>query len=605
MPDPLAKSFYQRFREANTGWLRRLAPLVFGSLLVLTLGAISAALLLRYNDGVINYRTPIAKFPTPTEPGEPIVSQVVLIVMDGLRDDMTSAMPTWQHLRPQSASATVLVPFAGVHSTWTTLVTGAEPEINDASLSSPNAGRQLVIESLFVSARRANLNVALAASAAWEPLIAPQQLNEYFFPTEQDDAVSDHRIADKAANFLSFFAPNFALVHLRLPDAVAQQSGAEGAAYLQAVLHSDQLLAQLVDAVDLRKAVLMLTSSFGEVDRGGHGGADDAVTRVPLLVAGAHVKAGVYGIVRQSDLAPTIAALIGSGIPSASQGSILFSLFDLSDAQRATKAIVLARQQREFGQAYLNAIGGQLSEPALADPLVAQSSLDVKNYESAYTIASLAAQQVQHDTRTARLARIERERFARAPLAMALMVVPLLLLWLRRSMPLLAALLAAIAFALVQHGLYLQAGLQYSFSELSSPWQFGVAALARSSLAVVAGSVVIVVYYWRDEKPSRVRVASAVLVAGALSIYLLSIPFAFGYITNGLSLQWYIPDQTWAFVEVFSLVAITATSLGVVPLAALVALVYWFALIVAHRAIHARALIRTVSSTLLQLLLMH
>ena len=185
------------------------------------------------------------------------------------------------------------------------------------------------------------------------------------------------------------------------------------------------------------------------------------------------------------------------------------------------------------------------------------------------------------------------------------MVVPLLLLWLRRSMPLLAALLAAIAFALVQHGLYLQAGLQYSFSVLSSPWQFGVAALVRSSLAVVAGSVVIIAYYWRDEKPSRVRVASAVLVAGALSIYLLSIPFAFGYITNGLSLQWYIPDQTWAFVEVFSLVAITATSLGVVPLAALVALVYWFALIVAHRAIHARALIRTVSSTLLQLLLMH
>ena len=69
MPDPLAKSFYQRFREANTGWLRRLAPLVLGSLLVLTLGAISTALLLRYNDGVNNYRTPMAKFPPPTEPG--------------------------------------------------------------------------------------------------------------------------------------------------------------------------------------------------------------------------------------------------------------------------------------------------------------------------------------------------------------------------------------------------------------------------------------------------------------------------------------------------------------------------------------------------------
>jgi hypothetical protein len=382
---------------------------------------------------------------------------------------------------------------------------------------------------------------------------------------------------------------------------VAQRAGATGDAYLQAVLHSDVLLAQLVPLVDLHKSVLIVTSSFGQADHGGHNGPEEKITRVPLLVAGAHVKLGDLGTVRQSDLAPTIAALVGSGIPSMSQGTILFSAFELSDVQRATKAIALAKQQREFGQAYLNAIGGSLSEPALADAQVAKSSLDVKNYESAYSIASLSAQQVQYDTSVTRLARIQRERFTRAPLAVALVIAPLLVIWLRRSVRLLTAVTAGAAMAALQHGLYLQAEHLYSFGEINSPAQFGQDALQRSAGAVLLGGLLVIVYHWRDEKPSRVRVATTLLIGSAFSIYFLSIPFAGGYFMNGLSLQWYVPDLTWAFVQVFSLVSIASTSLVAVPLAAVTALVYWSGLIIAHRAARALTLIRSLSSALSQL----
>ncbi len=593
MSDPLAKSYYRRFRETNAGWLRRLAPLALASLFVLALGSASLWLLVRYTDGISNYRTPLAKFPPPSVASDPIVPQVVFVVIDGLREDATLAMPIWQRLRQQGASATVLVTYPTAQPAWTTLVTGAESEINDAPLD--GGTHPFTLDSLFTSARRANLNVALAARSSWRELVAPQFLNEQFFSDEPDDSVADHRIADKAAGFIAYFAPNVLLVHLALPDLIAQQSGVNGDAYAQAAAHTDQLLAQLASAINLRQSVLIVASSYGVSERGGHGGAEDAQTRVPLLVVGAHVKVGEYGMVRQSDIAPTIAALIGSGIPSTSQGTILFSMFDLSDVQRATKAIALAKQQRDFGQAYLNAIGGTLSEPALLDAQVAKSSLDVKNYESAFTIANLAAQQVQHDTRAARLARIERERFARAPLVVALIVVPLML-WFRRSGRVLIALIAAIAIALAQHGLYVQAQHLYSFSDMLSLPRFALDALARSVLAVVCGGVLIVGYHWRDDKPSRVRVATTLLIACALAIYLLSIPFAVGYFVNGLSLQWTIGDLTWAFIMVFSLVTIVTTSVTAVPFAAAIGLLYWSALVVLHRALRARVLLKNLTN---------
>ena len=602
MPDPLAKSFYRRFTDANTGWLRRLAPLVLWTLLVIGLGSGSSALLARYYDGVLAYRTPLAKFPPPNEATEPVVPQVVVVLVDGLRSDVTPLMPTWQRLQSQGASASASVPFPAAPAAWTTLVTGADPEINDAPLYGDVPMRAPLPESLLVAARRSNLNVALSAGGDWQAFTATQPPDEQFYAAEPDDAISDRRVAEKAVAFLTYFAPNLALVRFSLPDSVAQRAGANGDAYVQAVLHTDQLLAQVAGAIDLSKSVLIVASSYGSLDQGGHNGPEEPVTRVPLLVAGAHVKPGAYGTVCQCDLAPTVAALVGSGIPSLAQGMILFSLFDLTDIQRASKAIALANQQRAFGQAYLNAIGGRLSEPALADPEVAKSSLEVKNYESAYSIANLAAQQVQQDTAEARLARIERERLIRAPLAAALVVLPLLFLWLRRSARIGLALFAGAVIALTQHGLYIQALHGYSLAEITNVPRFVQDALQRATLAVLAGALLVIVFHWRDQKPSRVRVATTLLIACTLSLYLLSIPFAAAYFANGLSLQWYLPDLRWAFVEVFSLLSMATTSVAAVPLAVAAALFYWTALIVAHRVVRARVLVRHLPGALSRIL---
>ncbi|MBI1801149.1 MAG: alkaline phosphatase family protein [Chloroflexi bacterium] len=591
MPDPLAKSFYRRFRDARAGWLRRLTPFLMASLGILALGGAAGVVLVRLTDSVINYRSPIARYPQPGDTTDALSQQVVMVVVDGLREDVSRQMPTLQHLRAQGAAATAVLRYAFQYPSWTTLVSGADAEINDTPLVAAAAdaalNRPVSPETLFGTARRARLNVAIAARRGWQPLVSAQFLNEIYLAgdddEEEDSAVQDRRTAEAAVSFLTNFAPNFLLVHLRLPDDAAYRYGAASPAYRQAVWHTDQLIAQIAAAMDLRQSVLLVTSSYGNIDQGGHGGTEDEVTRAPLVLVGSHIKAGEYGSVRRNDIAPTVAALIGSAIPSASQGSILFPMLEMSDAQKAIKALALAQQQRLLGLAYTAVIGGNLTEPSLNDPLVAKSSFEVKNYDSAFTLAYLAAQQVQNDMRAARAARIDRERLARAPIAVLLVVAPLIAFWFRRSLRLMVAAWIAVGVVALQHLLYLYAGHTYSFSDISSLEAFVRTALERNALALLFGGLLAIIYHWRDEESSRSRVALTVLLVCALSVYVSGILMAFAYYLNGFSLRWYIGDLSWGFVQVFNSTSIIVRAVLALPVAIFVSLTHWLGLIVFHR----------------------
>lgn len=583
MPDPLAKSFYRRFSEARAGWLRRLAPFVLMALLMWGLSGASALLLMRGQDSVVNYRTPLAKYPSAGEATEGVVSQVVLVVVDGLRTDAVRDMPTLQRLGAQGATAVVAVPWTISHPAWTTIVTGAEPEINDAALTHTGVARARIPETLFASARRANLNVAIAARDWWKPMVSAQNTHEVFFSDDDDLASSDHRNAAVAISFLEHFAPNFVFVYFALPEVTAHQHGATSPAYRQAAWHTDQLIAKLATALNLQEAALIITADHGHVDRGGHGGVEDIVAHAPFVAVGAHIKAGDYGLIQQADIAPTIAALLGSPIPSASQGNILFSLLALNDVQRATKAIALAKQQRELGLVYLNTIGGELSEAALKDAQVARSSLEVKNYDNAFRIAYLAAQQAQHDMRVARFTRIARERLARAPLAIFIIVLPLWFFWWQRGLRVVITAVMAVGVNALAHALYLFDGHLYSFSAFSAAEPFLRDLAARLTLALAFGGLLTIIYHWRSDTASRTRVTITFWLVCLWSVYLNSIPFALGYYVNGLEAQWYLGDRVWAFWQLWSMASVTLLSALAAPLAILTAITYWLALVILHR----------------------
>jgi hypothetical protein len=590
MPDPLVKSSYRRFREANTGWLRRIGVLLIASLLVLAFGVASANVLVNLTETIRSYRSPLAKFPAAGDAGEPLTPQVVLVVIEGLRADQVALMPTLQRIREQGASATVEVPFPMSQSALTTLLSGAGPEINDAPLLDADIAhvRPIRPETVFTTARRANLNTAVAGPTVLQALIPAQFMSESYFASDSEPAVADNRANDAAIAFISNFSPNLVLVNYTMPESAAKRAGVLSREYRQALEHSDQLLAQLFGTMNMHGSVLVVTSSFGNIDRGGHGGDEKEVTRVPLVLSGARIKSGAYPDVRQQDIAPTVAALAGGGIPSTSQGSILFSMLDMNDVQRATKALALAQQQREYGIAYLVAIGGALSEAALNDPPVARSSFAVKNYPSAFSLANLSVLQVQHDTEMARLTRILRERVARAPMAIALLSLPLLALWFRRGLRLVGSVLIAIGIVGVYHWAYLDMHHLYSFSDVGTPDAFLRDSLQRAALALLFGGLLVTIFHWRDRKPSRQQVARTFLEACGIAIFLGGIPFVLGYFFVGLGPVWYLGSPLWTFIQIFSLTAIVSLTALAVPLAAVAALVYWLALIVVHRFIRLR-----------------
>lgn len=585
MPDPLAKSFYRRFRESNTGVVRRVAPLVLSAILLLAAAGTGASLVARWYEQIATYRSPLAKFPRPGESGESLVPQTVLVVVDGLREDALTSMPTLQKLRGQGASATVQLSFAQTPAAWLALLSGAEAELSDAPLlgDEPPQGHGVSPETLFVTMRRANLNTAIAAGARWRSLVPEPTLGETYFAEDADAAIADRRVTDAAVGFLRYFSPNFLLVHLASPSDAARRGGVGGDAYRAALLHTDFLLAELTAALGRSQGVLVVTGSHGVTGGGGFAGGEAEVMQVPLVLTGARIKPGAYGTVRQSDIAPTIAALAGGSLPSASQGDVLFQLLELSEAQRAAKALALAHQQAGFGTAYLATIGGELSEHAQNDPRVAQSSFEVKNYESAFNLARLATVQVQHDVARARDTRIERERQARLAGAVALGILPPLVLWFRRSLRLGLSALIAIGIATMVHLRYLQEGHFYSFSELIAREELLRGFLERGAAALAFGALLVIILHWHDAKPSRVRTALTLCGASAMAIYLLVLPSLAAFYWQGSGASWYLGSPAVAHTFFFGLASASAIA-ALAPAAGIAAaLVHWLALIVAHR----------------------
>jgi hypothetical protein len=101
-------------------------------------------------------------------------------------------------------------------------------------------------------------------------------------------------------------------------------------------------------------------------------------------------------------------------------------------AKRAEVELDVARQRVDLASLYISSIGqGALSETAEGDVAVAASSMEVQNIESAYSLARIAAGRIDQEMAQARQRRIQLERGLRLPVALVVIVVPLVLLILR------------------------------------------------------------------------------------------------------------------------------------------------------------------------------
>ena len=290
--------------------------------------------------------------------------------------------------------------------------------------------------------------------------------------------------------------------------------------------------------------MIFVCSDHGQIDQGGHGGQDPVVLVEPFVLAGKGIKNGDFGNVNMSDVAPTLAAILGINIPAAAQGQVRSEMISgLSDAVLAELPLISARQQSLLLQAYSDAIGVPVSEA------------DVK------VDANKTVQEYQDNLMALRQKRLNRERAIRIGIALAAALVfgALFLRWKPKDWARLV--LAALVYTLLFNAYYLVLGAKlYSFSVVAS----------QMSLVINNGIAALIVYlvvwfiFWRPKQLGASKMQTAIYgLRLSLAIDLITaIPLFIHLIWNGYDPGWMLPTIGLVYLAVLSLVQIIFISAG-------------------------------------------
>lgn len=325
----------------------------------------------RLMGSISSFATPFraSSLPPAAALGPRQTRRLVFVLVDALRYDTAAdakVMPTLNSLRARAATAEMVsIPPTYSQPSWTTLLTGAYPEISGAEILNADYDQLGAIpaETLFTVAHRSGLRTAVSGFNWFEKMVpAPQRDQSFFTPLE--DRHADDAVVEAALPWLRTGEDALVLIHLDQVDyAGHNEGGPRDPRWNEAATRADTLLARILETVDLSQDTLLVVSDHGQIDRGGHGGQEAVVRREPFVLVGAGVVPGDYGRIEMTDVAPTLATLLGLPLPSASQGHVLPVL-----TVAPTSVEPLVAQQTTLGRAYLAAIGAASPASFQADP---------------------------------------------------------------------------------------------------------------------------------------------------------------------------------------------------------------------------------------------
>jgi MFS family permease len=543
---------------------RRIIPIL---LLLPILAAATYFGMMQFQDSFEQFQSPLKETLPDAAPSSPIVQQVVLVIVDGLRYDTSLHLPFLNSLRDRGVTAVMhSTPPSFSQPSWTTLVTGATPDTNGSPpLNAEYADiKPIPVDHIFASLRRAGMTSAIAGFNWWEKMV-PQDLLQASYYTEGEDEDADRAVFDNSLDILNAVHPNFLLVHFDQVDYTGHAYGGESPQYLAAALSADHMIELIADTLDFQDTVLVVVSDHGHIARGGHGGQDAIILREPFVMAGKGVVPGDLGDVNQADVAPTIAALLGAAPPSASQGHALLDALDMSVEQRTEILVSMAHQRIALGNLYLASIGaGELSDVAPGDADVAQSSIEVQNYDSAAKLASYAIDQVDSEMQVATEKILIAERNYRRIFAVIAVILPLYIVYRKRSVRTFFLGLAAVASVAAYNVYFVRTGNVYSLSTITGLEPFLMQVAIGVGVGLVVGLVIVVARLWAERERDWVNITLSTYGFVYFILYFLAIQVAIGYVQNGFTTGWHLPDFFTAFLQFTGMVqGIVVAAVGV------------------------------------------
>jgi hypothetical protein len=487
-------------------------------------------------DSIFAYRSPLKD--NPPAVGQPlgtaITRRVVVVLVDALREDTSrkeDVMPFLAELRQQGAWATMHSrPPSYSEPGYTTLLTGAWPNLNDGPPINLDYEEipTFTQDDIFSAASRAGLKTAISGYYWFEKLI-PQEAVSASFYTPGEDQAADREVVDAALPWLDDPSYQLMLIHLDQVDYAGHHEGGPiDPRWDAAAKRCDDLIREIVAKLDLSQDTLLVLSDHGQIDQGGHGG-QDAITLVePFVLVGAGVKPGEYADIQMVDVAPTLAALLGTSIPASSQGHVRTEMLAFSAEQVQIIQAALQEQQAGLLRAFQAATGKQL--PAVeqaSDPVAAHQAA----LEQAYAFSGLWG-----------------ERLPRAVVSLVLLALILAAFYRMRGhlwvwmagCALLSILLFNLRYAVLDRR-------TYSLSSVLSADELILYAAVTTLIALlIAWLVYVLGTHTFRQKPGTA--ASRALDWSLVTLALLALPVLWSYTMNGMTVTWRLPDFTSMFL---------------------------------------------------------
>jgi hypothetical protein len=539
----------------------RFLPLALGVIAALAT-AYGAYTLANYSwNQIVDYRSPYLTTPLPaSRPGVAQTDRLVFVIVDGLTDAQSRKMHALQTLREHGTDLVVTTHQPSLsYPDWTTLLTGAPQQISGVLTNWFDS--RVPAETLMDTAAAMKLRVLVAGPSSLTVLFKGDWRGGTIVKDWQPDLgvkgqyLSGPIVREVIAKTKeSTPAPELVVVHLPDIDEAGHAYGAASKEYAATADKVDQDLGALVGALQDGRTTFVVASDHGHIATGGHGGWEDVVTKVPVVIAGPGATVGrVSGA--QEDVAPTAAALLGIPVPRASIGRIVPSVLTTPSPQ----ALAPAHDEREtmvrrYREVVLSGSAGH-KVTLIADHGVPDDRLD----------ALMAS-----DTAS----RLAKERGERMPMALAVAAAALgivLVIGILSWRALVAAVAGTIGYYLLYNALFFVVhGATWSLSSFNSEdllrmffnVRMGEAALATIFAAAIAADIYLALR--REPKRPMGEYLPGWLSLGAATVLLilstLALQVAWYLWQWGASVTWVVPDLMWGFK--YDLDLIQATAVG-------------------------------------------
>lgn len=549
-----------------TVWRKAALPVM----LILVLGAFSAGALrlASYSQASLEkYRSPYGAGTEPAwnklPPLEPLTGRVVLVVVDGLRNDVSQQMPFLSSLRRQGAWTEFMTRTPSFSKPgYATLLTGAWPEVHGVTLNAHSG--PVATDHLFQRLRAAGLRSAVVGDEWWGEISDGRIDYPYLYPDAATHSPTfDRLVLADALQTLREDKADFTLIHLCGVDDAGHRYGGASPRYLQAAREADDRLRQIAALLDWSKDTLLVTADHGHLAHNngggsGHGGGEADVLTVPWVAVGRGIRPGRLQVGEVIATAPTVAALLGIAPPLEASGDPRWDALSASEPQRAAWLVVQSAETVEYAKAYFGALQGRKAgridrvvEEAAGEAGEAHNLYLQGRFGEAIARAEASHAQLLGDLNRRRAWTVWLARLRRLPLGLGLVLLGLVVARLTGQM---GAGLAASTLVLGLDALGYQflTGHVWSLGALpgTSVLDFLRLFALPEYLALTAVGAIFLLVAKRRPRGESASLALA-LVAG-LAAWLLVVVAA-GYVANGFAVVRFLPEFKIGFLQLAAL----------------------------------------------------